>query len=297
MGRLSTTECTYLPTYLTLLYGLSICTRSVQMDLLRSQVLQPFPTPGSGTLWVTGESLRDRRVSCLPRWTVCPTRSPSLGRNRSTCRECSWSGPLVTPSRPVPPRAADQRSRAYPTLLRVLRWGRYGPRGGAQTLRLGPSPASPVGPFRPAPLFALWFALVGFPSLPGGVVVVGGALRFSWPFCLCACPHLPWLWFAASVCVCGAVRARVVSVLVCVSCVCHGVGVGVSSVCVTVCVCVCGCVAGAGWGLLLVWVWVWLVCAVVGPSPLQAEVSECDFPPLPAGFHCRRWWVLLATPG
>ena len=82
----------------TLLYGPSICTRSVQMDLLRSQVLQPFPTPGSGTLWVAGESLRDRRVSCLPRWTVCPTRSPSLGPNRSTCRgECSSSGPLVTP--------------------------------------------------------------------------------------------------------------------------------------------------------------------------------------------------------
>ena len=121
----------------TLLYGPSICTRSVQMDLLRSQVLQPFPTPGSGTLWVAGESLRDRRVSCLPRWTVCPTRSPSLGPNRSTCRgECSWSGPLAPPRarrhppRPVPPRAADQRSRAYPTLLRVLRWGRYGHRGG-----------------------------------------------------------------------------------------------------------------------------------------------------------------------
>ena len=81
----------------TLLYGPSICTRSVQMDLLHSQVLQPFPTPGSGTLWVAGESLRDRHVSCLPRWTVCPTRSPSLGPNRSTCRgECSWSGPLVS---------------------------------------------------------------------------------------------------------------------------------------------------------------------------------------------------------
>ena len=50
----------------TLLCGPSICTRLVQMDLLRSQVLQPFPTPGSGTLCVAGESLRDRRVSCLP---------------------------------------------------------------------------------------------------------------------------------------------------------------------------------------------------------------------------------------
>ena len=63
----------------------------------------------------------------------------------------------------------------------------------------------------------------------------------------------------------------------CVSCVRGGVGVGVSSVCVGVCVCVCRCVAGAGWGLPLVWVWVWLVCAVVGPSLLLAEVPKCDF--------------------
>ena len=63
----------------------------LRLELLRSQVLQPFPTPGAGTLWVVRESLQDRRVSCLPRWTVCPTRSPSLGSNRSTCRgECSW---------------------------------------------------------------------------------------------------------------------------------------------------------------------------------------------------------------
>ena len=120
---------------------------------------------------------------------------------------------------------------------------------------------------------------------------------FSWPCCLCTCPHLSRLWFTAGVCVCGAVRAWVVSVLVCVSCVRGGVGVGLSSVSVGVCVCVCGCVAGAGWGLLLVWVLVWLVCAVVGPSPLLAEFSECGFPPLLAGFRCRRWWVLLATPG
>ena len=98
-------------------------------------------------------------------------------------------------------------------------------------------------------------------------------------------------------CVFGAVRARVVSVLVCVSCVLGGVAVGVSSVCVGVCVCVCACVAGAGWGLPLVLVWVWLVCAVVGPSPLLAEVPECDFPPHLARFRCRWWWVLLATPG
>ena len=155
--------------------GCNSVVRMPSMDLFRSQVLQPFPTPGSGTLWVAGESSRDRRVSCLPRWTVCPTRSPSLGPNRSTCRgECSWSGPLVTP----PGRCHRGPLTNGP--------GRIPPycvcSGGADTvtgaapkpLRLGPSPAPPVGPFRPAPLFAVRFAVVGVPSLRGGVVVVGG---------------------------------------------------------------------------------------------------------------------------
>ena len=111
-------------------------------------------------------------------------------------------------------------------------------------------------------------------------------------------------------CVFVARRVRVASVLVCVLCVrgvCVGcgAGVGVSSACVCVCVCVrVWCVGGLwflvlappGWGLLLVLVWVWLVCAVVGPSPLVAEVSECDSPPLPAGFRCWWWLVFLATP-
>ena len=33
----------------------------------------------------------------------------------------------------------------------------------------------------------------------------------------------------------------------------------------------------------------WLVCGVVGPSPLLAEVPVCYSPPLLAGFRCR-WW-------
>ena len=41
----------------------------------------------------------------------------------------------------------------------------------------------------------------------------------------------------------------------------------------------------------------WLVCGVVGPSPLLAEVSVCYCPPLLAGFRCRWWWAVLATPG
>ena len=40
----------------------------------------------------------------------------------------------------------------------------------------------------------------------------------------------------------------------------------------------------------------WLVCGVVGPSPLLAEVPVCYSPPLLAGFRCR-WWAVPATPG
>ena len=305
----------------TLLYGPSICTRSVQMDLLRSQVLQPFPTPGSGTLWVAGESLRDRRVSCLPRWTVCPTRSPSLGPNCSTCRwECSWSGPLVTPPGWCHRGPLTNGPGRIPPYCVCSGGADTVTGGGPKPLRLAPLPASPVGPFRPAPLFAVWLVCGGgFPVSPGRGGGGGGRFSLFWPCCLCACTHLPWLWFAAGVWVCGAVRARVVSVLVCESCVRGGVGVAVPSVCVGVCVCVCGCVAGAGWGLLLVWVFgvvgpspllaevpvcyslhSWLGFAAGGggrPSPLLAEGPGCGSPPLLAGFRCRRWWVFLSSLG
>ena len=40
----------------------------------------------------------------------------------------------------------------------------------------------------------------------------------------------------------------------------------------------------------------WLVCGVVGPSPLLAEVRVCYSPPLPAGFRCRWCRAFLATP-
>ena len=67
--------------------------------------------------------------------------------------------------------------------------------------------------------------------------------------------------------------------------------------------------ATAGWGPLAavvcgVWcvvcgvlVGLWLVCGVVGPSPLLAEVPVCYSPPLLAGFRCRWWWAVPATPG
>ena len=66
-----------------------------------------------------------------------------------------WGVLLVRPMghipRPVPPRAADQRSWAYPTLLLVLRWGPYGHRGGPQTPEVGPLACVSCGPlaFRP----------------------------------------------------------------------------------------------------------------------------------------------------
>ena len=58
---------------------------------------------------------------------------------------------------------------------------------------------------------------------------------------------------------------------------------------------VCGvwCVVCGG-GVLL---GLWLVCGVVGPSPLLAEVPVCYSPPLLAGFRCRWWWAVPATPG
>ena len=49
-----------------------------------------------------------------------------------------------------------------------------------------------------------------------------------------------------------------------------------------------------GGGLL---VGLWRVCGVVGPSPLLAVVPVCYSPPLLAGFRCRWWWAVPATPG
>ena len=237
--------------------GCNSVVRMPSMDLFRSQVLQPFPTPGSGTLWVAGESSRDRRVSCLPRWTVCPTRSPSLGPNRSTCRgECSWSGPLVTPPGRCHRGPLTNGPGRIPPYC-VCSGGADTVTGGApKPLRLGPSPAPPVGPFRPVPLFAVRFAVVGVPSLRGGVVVVGGGGVFAVPGCVA----------------CGRVAPS------------SGPAVVVRGVWCVVC----------GGGVLA---GLWVVCGVVGPSPLLAEVPVCYSPPLLAGFRCRWWWAVPATPG
>ena len=71
--------------------------------------------------------------------------------------------PIGHPPRPLPLRAADQRSRAYLTSLRVLRWGRYGQRGGGggQTPEAGPLACVPCGHLssRPPPPAVLASAL------------------------------------------------------------------------------------------------------------------------------------------
>ena len=320
----------------TLLYGPSSCTRSVQMDLLRSQVLQPFPKPGSGTLWVAGESLRDRRVSCLD---GVPYPQPLAGPEP---QYVPWGvllvRPIGHPPRPVPPRAADQRSRAYPTLLRVLRWG-------PQTPEVGSLACVSRGPFSSRPPFRWVVCGGGFPVSPGwggggggggvslflavllvcvsppplvvvrrrcvclwrgacargvcvgvwcvvcgvwcaamvcwsgcGWCVVWLVPRHSWRRFLCATPHHSWLGFAAG----GGVRFPATPG--------WGFAAGSGVWCV-----VCGvwCVVCGG-GVL---VGLWLVCGVVGPSPLLAEVPLCYSPPLLVGFRCRLWWAVLANPG
>ena len=174
----------------TLLYGPSICTRSVQIDLRRNQVRRPFPTPASGTLWVSGESLRDRRVSCLPQWTVCTTRSPSQDTNRSTCRgECSWSGPLATPPGRCHLRLLANGPGHNPPYCLHSGGANTDTGGGPKPLRSGTSPASYAGSCHPSPLlFAV--VLVPAPQLPSP-----GASPFPAPLAVlpgsCRVPSAP----------------------------------------------------------------------------------------------------------
>ena len=179
----------------TLLYGPSICIRSVQMDMRRNQVRRPFPRPGSGTLWVSGESLRDRRVSCPPRQTVCPTRSPSQDTNRSTCRgECSWSGPLATP----PGRChlgplANGPGRNPPYCLRSS--GADTETGGApKPLRAGTSPASLAGSCHPRPppfaavlVRASPLSSPGVSPFPAPLAALPGSCRVPSVSAVCPC--------------------------------------------------------------------------------------------------------------
>ena len=101
-----------------------------------------------------------------------------------------------------------------------------------------------------------------------GWCVVWLVPRHSWRRFLCATPRHSWLGFAAG----GGGRSPPLLAGVCRRRWCV--------------------VCGAG-----VLVGLWLVCGVVGPSPLLAEVPVCYSPPLLAGFRCRWWWAVPATPG
>ena len=106
-----------------------------------------------------------------------------------------------------------------------------------------------------------------------GWCVVWLVPRHPWRSFLCATPRHSWLGFAAG----GGVRFPATP------------GWGLLAVLVRGVLCV---VCGGG-----VLAGLWVVCGVVGPSPLLAEVPVCYSPPLLAGFRCRWWWAVPATPG
>ena len=94
-----------------------------------------------------------------------------------------------------------------------------------------------------------------------GWCVVWLVPRHSWRRSLCATPRHSWLDFAAG----GGGRSPPL---------------------------LAGSAGGGG-----VWCVVWCVVCCWGSSPLLAEVPVCYSPPLLAGFRCRWWWAVPATPG
>ena len=110
--------------------------------------------------------------------------------------------PIGHPPRPVPPRAADQRSRAYPTLLRVLRWGRYGHRGGPQTPEVGFLACVPRGPFSSRPPFRCAVCGGWCPVSPGWGGGGGGGGVSLFLAVLLACVSPPPLVVVRRRCVC-----------------------------------------------------------------------------------------------
>ena len=231
--------------------------------------------------------------------------------------------PIGHPPRPVAPRAADQRSRAYPTLLRVLRWGRYGHRGGPQTPEVGSLAGAPRGPFSSRPPFRCAVCGGWCPVSPGWggggggggcslflAVLLAGvsppplvAVRRRW-VCLwrgaCARGVCVGVWCV----VCGVWCAVVVFWWGCGGCVVWLVPRHSwrRFLCATPRHSWLGFAAGGGGrsspllaevsGRRWCVVGLWLVCGVFGPSPLLAEVPVCYSPPLLAGFRCL-WWCAV----
>ena len=170
-------------------------------------------------------------------------------------------------------------------------WSLANPGGGSCVLR----PATPGGASLPVVVGGprhSWLRVPGavprhswLGSAGGGGVwwgcgwcVVWLVPRHSWRRFLCATPRHSWLGFAAG----GGVRFPATP----------GWGLLAAVVCGVWCV-VCGVWCAA----VVCWWGFRLVCGVVGPSPLLAEVPVCYSPPLLAGFRYRWWWAFLATPG
>ena len=214
--------------------------------------------------------------------------------------------PIGHPPRPVPPRAADQRSRAYPTLLRVLRWGRYGHRGGPQTPEVGSLAGAPRRPFSSRPPFRCAVCGGWCPVSPGwGGGGGGGGCSLFLAVLLAGVspPPLVLRWWCV---VCGVWCAVVVCWRGCGWCVVWLVPRHSwrRFLCATPRHSWLGFAAGGGGRsppLLAGVRWRrWCVACgggvlVVGPSPLLAEVPVCYSPPLLAGFRCRRWCVVCGV--
>ena len=197
--------------------------------------------------------------------------------------------PIGHPPRPVPPRAADQRSRAYPTLLRVLRWGRYGHRGGPQTPEVGSLAGAPRGPFSSRPPFRCAVCGGWCPVSPGwGGGGGGGGCSLFLAVLLAGVSPPPLV----------AVRRR---------CVCLWRGACARGVCVGVWCVVCGvwCAVVVCWwgcGGCVVWLvprhsWRRFLCATPRHSWLGfAAGGGGRSSPLLAEVSGRRWCVVCLVP-
>ena len=136
----------------TLLYGPSICTRSVQMDLRRNHVCRPLPTPGRvhcgslGSPCGIGASLAypdgRRALPAAPHRTRTAVRAVG-----SALGQAHW-----------PPPQAGATSGRWPTVpgvTHLIACAQVGPirtpGGGPKPLRSGTSPASFAGSCHPRP--------------------------------------------------------------------------------------------------------------------------------------------------
>ena len=169
----------------TLLYGPSVCTRLVQMDMLRNQARPPSPRPGLGTLWVIGGALAG--PACL--WPVPMDGVPDpQPLTRHEPHYMPWGvlrvGPMGHPPDLVLPWAAALRSQAYPALWLPLWRGRYGHWGVRLTSLLRLCAGVPLWPVCSLRLWRLPMPPNPSPaSRGGGVPIVPPCFRPSLVVC------------------------------------------------------------------------------------------------------------------